>query len=65
MVGAMDSFQDNERDGEPSERRSGSRRRLFARAGTPAILITVLLVVVVWAGFLGWILIGLFGWLLH
>jgi hypothetical protein len=36
-----------------------SNRRAFARFGTPAILITVLLVVVAWMGFLGWVLIGL------
>jgi len=45
------------------ERRHSLGQRLFARFGTPAILITVLLVVVAWAGFLGWGLIQLLGWL--
>jgi hypothetical protein len=44
-----------------SGRRRSLGQRLFARFGTPAILITVLIVVVAWAGFLGWILIALFG----
>ncbi|WP_279599308.1 hypothetical protein [Methylobacterium sp. E-065] len=35
--------------------------RAFARFGTPAILTTVLLVVVAWVGFLGWVLVGLVG----
>lgn len=46
--------------GRPAPRRSLGQRA-FARFGTPAILITVLLVVMVWIGFLGWILIGLVG----
>lgn len=57
----MDSFQNDKRTPRLLERRSSLRQRLFARFGTPAILITVLLVVVAWTGFLGWILIELFG----
>ena len=51
-------------NGKDSLKLSGRRRnvgqRLFARYGTAAILITVLLVVVAWTGFLGWILVLLF-----
>lgn len=57
----MDPFRNDKRNPGLSKRRSSLGQRMFVRFGTPAILITVLLVVVAWTGFLGWVLIGLFG----
>ena len=57
-VEAMDPSRNDER-GAASRRSLG--HRAFARFGTPAILTTVLLVVVAWVGFLGWVLVGLVG----
>lgn len=61
----MDPSQKDERGLAGSGRRRRWGQRLFTRFGTPAILITVLLVVVAWTGFLGWILIALFGHLIR
>lgn len=55
----MDPSQNDELGVEQSVPRRNLGQRAFARFGTPAILITVLLVVVAWTGFLGWVLIGL------
>ena len=57
----MDPSQNNKPRWAGSWPRGRVGQRLFARFGTPAILITVLLVVVAWMGFLGWTLIALFG----
>ncbi|MCJ2072984.1 hypothetical protein MKK75_30030 [Methylobacterium sp. J-030] len=57
----MDPSQKDKLGMRGSEQRHSLGQRLFARFGTPAILITVLLVVVAWTGFLGWGLIALFG----
>ncbi|SDO70525.1 hypothetical protein SAMN05216360_1441 [Methylobacterium phyllostachyos] len=61
----MDSSRKDKLGPEGSERRRSLGQHLFARFGTPAILITVLLVVVAWAGFLGWGLIRLLSWLVR
>jgi hypothetical protein len=46
---------------EPQQPRRSLGQRLFARYGSAAILIVVLLVVIVWIGFLGWALMWLLG----
>lgn len=45
----------------PAERRRGLGQRLFARYGSTAILVVVLLVVVGWIGILGWLVTWLLG----
>lgn len=64
-VGAMNSSHNDKRRPEGRDRRRSLGQRLLVRFGTPAILTTVLLVVVAWTGFLGWILVGLLGRLIQ
>lgn len=60
----MDPSQNDTVSGTRSAPRRTLSQRAFARFGTPVILIAVLLVVVAWMGFLGWILFGLVSWLI-
>jgi flagellar biogenesis protein FliO len=48
---------------EPSQPRRSLGQRLFARYGSAAILIVVLLLVIGWIGFLGWALMRFLSWL--
>ena len=57
----MDPSAHDELDARHAAPKRSLGHRAFARFGTPAILTTVLLVVVAWVGFLGWVLVGLVG----
>ena len=57
----MDPSQNDELTVRGAAPRRSLGHRAFARFGTSAILTTVLLVVVAWVGFLGWVLVGFVG----